>query len=245
MRAALTRWCAWTAGLASASDWHRWAEAPEPLTAVGVPDLSFLPSLQRRRFDPLARLMVHVARECAQQDVDMLPTVFASRHGPIDTTVGLLADLAAATPISPTKFSHSVHNTQQGLFSIWAANRAASSSVSARSETFVSGFVEALALAQRARADRVLLVVGDIPLPAPLDVTSGERHGGYALALLLEPHRRAPVASLSLAGDGATAIASIPWPPALEFLRWWIRGEPVLLMEGNDRTWQWSRDDIG
>ncbi|MEB2344018.1 MAG: beta-ketoacyl synthase chain length factor [Deltaproteobacteria bacterium] len=242
MRAALNRWCAWAPGIEAEADWLRWAAAPAELTGRGTPDLSFVPALQRRRLDPLARSMLHVAARCAGDALASLPSVFASRHGPIDTTVALLVDLAVGTALSPTRFSHSVHNTQHGLFSIWARNTEPACTVSARSETFVSGFVEALALAHRARADRVLLVVGDIALPEPFDGWQEEPHGGYALALLLEPDGAGPAVSLS-----ATEAPSRPcgWPPALEFLRWWIREEPSLRIAGTRRSWEWTREDAG
>ena len=51
--------------------------------------------------------------------------------------------------LSPARFSHSVHNTQVGLFSIWARNPLPSVSVAAGAETFAHGFLEAVGRLQR------------------------------------------------------------------------------------------------
>ena len=51
-------------------------------------------------------------------------TVFASRHGSINESIELIECVARGQPLSPAKFSHTVHNAQAGLFSIAARNRA-------------------------------------------------------------------------------------------------------------------------
>lgn len=232
------RWAAWTPEIRKADEWAAWAAEPRILRGRGAPDATFLPALQRRRCDALARMMLHVANECCTADERAtLPAVFASRFGPIDTTVALLESIGREEPLSPTRFSHSVHNTQLGLFSIWSGNRAPASSIAAGAATFAAGFVEAAALMQRLGAERVLYVVGDGCVPdalAPLGVDVATSH---ALALLLARGGPGPPITLR-PGTGA---AQQPWPDALAFVRWLLTGEEELRLGASGLGWSWTR----
>ena len=103
----------------------RWAGSPTPLARDG----------RARRAASCPRCCGGAARRshascCAQRST--LPerphraevrTVFASRHGSINESIDLIETVARSQPISPAKFSHTVHNAQAGLFSIAAGNR--------------------------------------------------------------------------------------------------------------------------
>lgn len=234
----IARWEAWSPGLTDTAAWTAWAREPRALGRDGQPDLRFMPPLQRRRCDQLSRMMLDVAhRASSDAAAAALPCVFASRHGSICTTAELLEQLAVDAQISPASFSHSVHNTQVGLFSIFASNRRPSMSVAAAHDTFAHGFLEAVSLIHRERGRPVLFVMGDEPLPAPLDALSDAPRCAYALALRLEP------------GDGlrlSLARAERPddpraWPDALEFLRWWLSSAPELSLAHTPRRWTWTR----
>lgn len=241
MRVAVQRWAAWANGVEGESGWRVWARRPEAPIPGDPPDVSFLPALQRRRCDALARAMLYVAHECCpDESIASLPTVFASRHGPIATTVTLLHDLAEQHPVSPTRFSHSVHNTPAGLFSIWSGNRQPSTSVSARQESFVQGYVEALCMLHRRSASRVLFVTGDEPIPEELAALHDEGAGGYAVALLLSRDEGDAI-RLARRPDEAGQPVSRAWPDALEFVRWWLSDEPTLAIAHGGIRWTWER----
>ncbi len=239
-RLRIARWEAWSPGLTDTAAWRAWAREPRALGCDGRPDLRFMPPLQRRRCDQLSRMMLDVAhRASSDTAADTLPCVFASRHGSICTTAELLEQLALDAQISPASFSHSVHNTQLGLFSIFAGNRRPSMSVAAARDTFAHGFLEAASLLHRERGRPVLFVTGDEPLPAPLDALSDAPRCAYALALRLEPGREL---GLSLArADAGEALHA--WPDALEFLRWWLGDAPELSLTHAPRRWIWTRRD--
>lgn len=219
---------AWAPGLESRADWTRWAAKPEPLGRGRLPEVSFLPPLLRRRCDRLTRLLLRAARDaCGEAEWRGWPTVFASRHGSVSTSVEMLAELAQRAPLSPTRFSHSVHNAPAGLFSIAAENRAPSSSVAAGRDTFPWALVEAAACLARSQAPGVLLVMGDEPIPALLTEFEDEPQASYAVALRLA--RGGDGCRLDLSPSGAgDAASSPPWPLAAEFLRAWLQGEPAL-----------------
>jgi len=239
-RIALASWGAVAPGLSDEVTWRSWAAAPAPLRGDVRPDVSFLPAMQRRRCDTLSRTMLAAVNACCDepQRASAL-SVFASRHGSFATTVEMLESLARRQPLSPTNFSHSVHNTQAGLFSIWSGNQQVAQSLAARNETFQQGFLEAVCLLDRAGERPVLFVTGDEALPEPVAGLSDDPHPPYAVALLLWPEG-GPGGALELTLEAEPAAGDAPaWPPAVEFLRWWLRGEKELRLPAAPGAFVW------
>ena len=240
--AIVRHWAAWSPGLEDQDSWRAWAHAPQPLAQEGSPDVQFLPALLRRRCSPLARIMLAAAyAACPADERARVRTVFASRHGNINESIPMLDRLADEQPISPTKFSHTVHNAQAGLFSIAADNRQASSSVAAQEDTFACGYLEALAHLQRDPGGRVLLVMADIPLAPTFARLVEEPVAAYGLALLLAGEGDGT--AIRFGADAREAAApACAWPDAMEFLRWLLGDDPDLCLGAGSRRWRWERD---
>lgn len=237
----MRRWAAWAPGVEECPDWERWCRTPAALGTEGSPDLRFVPAMLRRRCSRLSRLMLHVAyAACGPDEIGAHPTVFASRYGELATTVPLLERLARHEALTAAGFTHSVHNTQVGLFSISAKNRGMASAVAAGADTFASAFIEALAVIQRAGGGPALVVIGDEPLPSVFDGFRDEPPAAYAVGFLVEREGDGPRVHLGAtpAGAGAPALA---WPQAIEFLRWLLSGEPSLTLGSARRSWTWTR----
>jgi hypothetical protein len=212
--------------------------------------VGFLPALQRRRCDTLSRLMLAVANACCPDGTcNDVASVFASRHGSFGTTVSMLERLARDEPLSPTAFSHSVHNTQAGLFSIWSGNQRVAQSLASRDATFEHGFLEAVCLGARSPGRPVLFVTGDEALPAPVADLSDAPAPPYAVALLLGVEAGASAGADSMNATMEFGIEPEPqvafeppaWPRAVEFLRWWIAGDELLCLGAAPRSFTWRR----
>ncbi|MFI5315845.1 MAG: beta-ketoacyl synthase chain length factor [Myxococcota bacterium] len=240
MKASLLRWSAWAPGLESGAAWESWAKAPAPLPATGSPDAKFLPAMLRRRCTPLTRAMLTAAFGCAEPDeLASLRTVFASRHGSINESIGLLENVVRREKLSPATFSHTVHNAQAGLFSIAAGNRAASSSLSAQEDTWTAAWIEALCFLERDAREPVLVVIGDVPLAETFAPLVAEAAVPYALAVQVGAAGAGPAVGLELAGSASDSPP--PWPAALEFLRWWLSPEQSLAQTNRASTARWTR----
>jgi hypothetical protein len=234
-------WAAWAPGLEDAAAWRSWADAPEPLGREGVPDARFLPAMLRRRCTPLTRIMLRAAYDACEEPLRAeVRTVFASRHGSINESIELIECVARGLPLSPAKFSHTVHNAQAGLFSIAAGNRRASSSLAAQQDTLGHGWLEALAHLQREPGRPVLLVVGDVPLAPTFAPLVKEPVCSYAVAWLLAAAAEGERVSFA-SGAPRGPRSDLAWPDAAELLRWWLSGEPELEITGVRQRFAWTR----
>lgn len=235
----IVRWAAWAPGLSAAAAWREWLAAPAPLRGdeEAAPPLSEVPAMVRRRIDALGRMALQVAYwaqdELSVEQVQAMPLVFASRWGELGRSVALLQTLAQNEALSPTAFSHSVHNAIGALYSIQRGVRANLSAVAAGAYSLEAGWTEAQGLLQEG-ASEVLLVAFDAPLP-PAYAASGLDDR------LMRPHALA----LRLRLGGGLALHSAPaaaepqdgLPPALRALRFLI-GNEAELRQG---PWLWSR----
>jgi hypothetical protein len=235
-------WSAWAPGIDTPEAWRDWAKNPTPPGDGDPPAVNFLPALQRRRCDPLSRAMFYAVNECCD-DVTRGETacVFASRHGPFGTMIALLEGLAREDAPSPARFSHSVHNTQSGLFSIWAKNTQPSMSLAAAGDTFAHGLLEAAALLHREPGRRVLLICGDQSIPESIAAKADHHYGLHALVLLLDVDEgRGDRLRVDLTRSTAER-SSDARPDPLLFLRWWLSDEPTFVLERPPRRWIFTR----
>jgi hypothetical protein len=198
----------------------------------------------RRRIGPLAQAAVSAA--LGAEGAEQSRYIFASRHGELGRTVGILATIAAAETPSPTEFSMSVHHALAGLLSIHTGNREGHTAVAAGVDTFGFGFMEAVAYVA-AEAKPALLVYYDSALPHEY---SGFDVPGDALPLIvavrLEPALSgkprcafAPTASTPSAGRAEIATTAAP----LDFLRFVLTGESTVVSVGRRMVWRWLRAD--
>lgn len=207
-------------------------------TAAVVPPPQRLPATERRRAGPVVKVSIVVADQAvtaAQLDAAELATVFASSSGEPTNCHALCEALAAPERmVSPTRFTNSVHNAPGGYWHIAVQGRQPSTSLAAYDASFGAGLLEAAALCASRQAP-VLLVVCDVPYPAPLHAKR-PLSDVFGVALVLGPGSRL---TLTLQGDakatpcghaGLEAIRSgIPAARALPLLQALAVGAPAVM----------------
>ena len=161
--------------------WSAWRPTPEE----PKPDVSFVPSLARRRLTEVERAALAVAKAVCPDPPpeEGLPVVFASRWGEIGTTLKLMRQFHGEGEMSPAGFSVSVHNAAPGAFSLFTRNRAGYTAIAARGRTLAAGFQEALA--HRAR---VLFVYAEEATPDFYRPAFGPAQEAVAVAVRLDAH---------------------------------------------------------
>jgi len=232
----ISQWRAWAPGLETTDDWQQWSNGQAAVASMdAVPDVSFLPAMQRRRLSRLARMAFSVGWPLAEGR-EKLPLVFVSRHGETPRTFDILSELAADQPLSPTQFSLSVHNAIIGLWSIMRAETSEMTALAAAGDGLEHGVIEAGALLAEG-APAVLLIVTEEQPPEAYAEWVNDVPFPYAVGLLLTPGTDW---QLSLGtGDGSLPAAGTPH--ALKLLRTLLSGETCCQHSWKNRLWNWRR----
>jgi hypothetical protein len=233
---------AWAPGLAAPADWARWAEAPWHIAPGADAPVAAMPAMLRRRAGSLGRMALEVAYAVLGEQRDVV-TVFCSRHGEVTRAIGLLDELVAGEPLSPTGFGLSVHNASAGLLSIARADRAAQMALAAGAASVEHGVIEACSLLADGAA-MVLLVAYDAPLPALLSSFEDSREQPFAFAWAMVPaNATAGTLRLSWCAAPQPADAGVgAQPGGLDVLRFQLGGAARMERVAEARRWTWSRD---
>lgn len=187
----------------------------------GMPELSWIPSLQRRRLSPLDRVACQLARECfdrAATPPDAPAMVLASRLGELCVLARILESIRLREPVSPASFGGSVHHAALGHLSILSKNRMPARAVAAGPATFAAGFWETFCMAEAHPDASVLLLAVEDTFPTPFLGDACEFSGGASgLGILLAPGALPgrPTMTLSVERGGA--------PASPEALLAWLR----------------------
>ena len=236
LKSSLLGWAAWAPGVSTPEEWQAWAAGTRAIAdAPDSPPVDFIPAMQRRRLSRLSRLSLAAAYACAGEN-NHLPTVFASRHGEIHRTLGLLNDVVQSEPLSPMAFSLSVHNTASGLYSIATGNTAPSTAIAAGLDTLPMAIIEAVGQLQR--HDEVMVVYAEEPLPAEYSqFASNDNSALLGLALRLgKPGTGRDWQMQSSSSTNTTTASS----SGLALIRWLNSSTQDVLLQGERSAWQVS-----
>jgi hypothetical protein len=179
-------------------DWHSAAavlseRAPYEPAATILPPPAMLPPVERRRMGRVVKLAIGVGIEAttnAAADPRDLPSVFASSGADGQNCHAICDALAAeGRELSPTRFSHSVHNVAAGYWSIATGAMTASTVLSAFDGSFAAGMLEAVAQTA-VTGTAVLLVAYDCEYPEPLH-SKRPIPDAFGIGLVLTPSRSA------------------------------------------------------
>ncbi len=94
-----------------------WHESEDEKT----PDVSFIPSMMRRRMTNLEKIAIGLAGGIMPETNDYT-TIFASQFGEWGQTIQLIKQFHDDSEMSPAGFSNSVHNAAVGAFSLITKN---------------------------------------------------------------------------------------------------------------------------
>jgi hypothetical protein len=133
--------------------------------------------------------------------------VFCSRYGNQATGAAMLQALARHELLSPTAFSHSVHNATPGLAVQAIGARASHTAVAAGQASLMAGVLEAYLRLATGEADRVVLVHADAPLPDFYAGLDPEPASGLFLALRLARADKSSAEAVQIAAGRAGALA--------------------------------------
>lgn len=159
----INHWYAWSPDADTEDKWLTKLDGKVNAQTAKEPTLEQIPALKRRRLSYFSKMAIQAAM-CLHEKGD-IETVFASRHGDIYKTSELLEQLAAEEGVSPTQFGLSVHNAVAGQYHILSKNHAASNTISATSDSFIMGLLDAVSRLNSSNNESLLFIFVEQGLP--------------------------------------------------------------------------------
>ncbi|MCM2131740.1 beta-ketoacyl synthase chain length factor [Larsenimonas rhizosphaerae] len=183
-------------------DWRGWlpgssAQAPG-LSTEANPTAADIPAMLRRRLTPVGRALCSMLCELdvARHNI---PIIHASQHGDGQRPLDMLDAIAAGDPVSPARFSLSVHNALVGVYSIASNHQGSIAAIAAGGDEWAALLSEARGYLAEGW-HQVALVWSDSTVPARYRAAERSAEAPSALALTLSldasPTAR-PVSSFS------------------------------------------------
>lgn len=238
VRFSISRLAAWAPEVSTDAEWREWAHGARAIGRDGEPRLEQMPPMLRRHAGRLGRMLCDVAYRALDGETG-IPTVLSSRYGEVGRSVDLLTALARGAELSPTSFGLSVHNAVGGLFAMARHDSANCIALAGGDEAAEYGVIETCGLLA-AGAVRVLLVVGDCPLPAIYEPFADVTPAAFAWACVVEPPRSgAMTLEWSVAPSHDRNGPDTPAP--LAALRFLFDESRERIHDAGSRRWRWSR----
>mgnify|MGYP003892990743 CR=1 FL=1 len=244
-------WSSWMPGIHSSAEWKDWALSDGDVVGDqdASPDVQAIPPMLRRRLSPLGKMALSVALPLVEAS-QCLPSVFCSRHGELERTVGMLKDLAGNESLSPTHFSLSVHNAIGGVFSIARKDPSAITALAIGDEGFSQALVEASLILEEGNHQEILCVIYDAPIPqiyndASMAAVCPDKPYAAAFVLGLCDGNTSPQFSVQLVAKEDIEPAKgkiINAPDALKFIQFLIMDEQQdIVLTSKRHGWYWKK----
>lgn len=203
-------------------DWRGWLPSERGHTVprqrqIDARPGTSLPPMLRRRLDEPGRAVCDLL--AALDPEARHPLIHASRHGDTRHTLAMLEELVAGAPLSPTRFSMSVHNAVLGVHSIARQHHRPLQALGACGQEFEALMTEAAGYLAEGHS-AVVVVFAEGPLPEAY--ADHATHPGHPCAVGLRLARSGET-RLSL---DATQPTAAPTPATVID---WLAGRTPLL----------------
>jgi len=241
-------WSAWAPGLEAKSAWCDWLNggAAKPNNGpMKGPAAESVPARLRRRCSTVGRMALETSlRLCEASGVEGgdVHLVYCSRNGELVTLKSLFDSLFVKEPLSPTRFSNSVHHTPTGYFSLITKNRRISRTISGGDSSFACGLLEAISLLNKHPDRPVLLIYSDEHTPEPFEQLLDKPEFPFAVALLLSSSGEAEGFRIRYEIESDWVNGENPGEDAVfPFLAWLIKDHPIFHLKASFGGMTWMR----
>lgn len=244
----LLAWDAWAPGLEDKDKWKQWL-AHEKVIPINeedlLPDANAVPPRLRRRCSSVSRMALETGLAvCETSGIsgEEVNLIFCSRNGELITLKALFEDLCISEPLSPTRFSNSVHHTATGYFSLITKNRRISRTISGGDDCFACGLLETCGLLDKYPEIPVLLFYCDEFVPQPFDEMLEKPEFPFSVAMMLKRNSESPAFQVGFETHNQVRKTLPKGPDSVfSFLNWLQNEEPFHYMETAFGGLTWKR----
>lgn len=201
-------------------DWLAWSAQQTDVVLDSHHDLSQrqgpeppLPAMLRRRLDVTGRALCDLLALLDPQH--QCPVIHASRHGDVKSSLAMLQSLADGQPLSPAKFSMSVHNAVLGVHSIARNNTRSMQALAACGHELDAMLLEAAGYLLEGHP-AVVAVFSDADLPSAYAGQSSAPNSAACVGLRLSLQQGRALQAHS------SGVSAEPTP--VDVMRWLSRG---------------------
>ena len=107
-----------------------------------VPDLSFMPMLQRRKLSNVNRAAFYTLNNCYDDSIENI--IYSSENGELERLDVLIKQYQENNEVSPSAFSSSVHNSSVGSFALFKQYNKNYTALSSCNNSFSMGLLNAI-----------------------------------------------------------------------------------------------------
>lgn len=196
--------------------------------------------MQRRRLSGLARICFHVCWNVIQPD-QACGLVFCSRHGETQRTLDMLHSINQLEPVSPTAFSHSVHNAIPALLSIARHDISEQVTIAQQGQDgLAAAFLEAAMMLGSGSVEQVVIICCDEPLPE-IFRHYGAETADYAWATAFRLTRGQQwMLAPGVAGDARPSAENYV-PAPLQLIEALQQSQRSFTLQQAAQVWEWRR----
>ncbi len=203
-----------------------------------LPVIETIPKRELRRLNKLSKIALFSSIQCTENhNREHLATVFCSRHGDINNTLGVFSDIAHEQLVSPHIFSGSVFNMPFAYYSIFFNDKHPSTAVSSSSLQFSFGFLESVLNLNRFKPTDILYTCADLPLEGELQSFNDHKKLPYSISLVLAGDLSSgDILEFHYSSGTSTDKTVDPIPDAFTFYEWYTQNstQPLTIKKGCD-----------
>lgn len=189
MQVAVEALCVWVPGIEGRDDLALWTKdkksMPPDVDKASLPDLSFVPAMQRRRLTPLSKLAVALTHRLEESLSPEAKIYFVSLTGESARQLQVNSMVLQENEVLPAAFSTSVFNTPPAMASILLGLKNGYAALYPEIQDFSSAVQTVLAPLLAGNLSQVLMIYGDVRSPEEYQVLEGACDTSWGFAVLL------------------------------------------------------------
>lgn len=181
--------CVWVPGIEGRDELALWTQdkrlIPSDVDKASLPDLSFVPAMQRRRLTSLSKLAVALAHRLKGFLSPEAKIYFVSLTGESARQLQVNTMVLQENEVLPATFSTSVFNTPPAMVSILLGLKNGYAALYPEVKDFSSAVQTVLSPLLAGNLSQVLMIYGDVRSPEEYQVLEGACDTSWGFAVLL------------------------------------------------------------
>lgn len=182
--------CAWVPGIEGRDDLALWTRDKKSILSdidkVSLPDLSFVPAMQRRRLTPLSKLTTALTHRLKDSLSPEAKIYFVSLTGESGRQLQVNTMVLQDNEVLPATFSTSVFNTPPAMASILLGLKNGYAALYPQTQDFSSAVQTVVSPLLAGNLSQILMVYGDVQSPEEYQKLEGACDVSWGFAALLK-----------------------------------------------------------